>query len=73
MFSTTKRVAQLAEERGMSVTQFAVECGLNRSTFCATLRRGGQLKIDTIETICDSLHMTLGEFFTLPKDVEKVH
>lgn len=73
MFSTTERVAQLAEERGMSVTQFAVECGLNHSTFCATLRRGGQLKIDTIETICDSLHMTLGEFFTLPEDVEKVH
>ena len=73
MFHTTERVAQLAEERGMSVTQFAKECGLNRSTFCATLRRGGQLKIDTIETICDSLHMTLGEFFTLPEDAEKAH
>ena len=66
MFDTVARVTQLAKERGVSMTELAVASGMNRSTFCMTIRRGGQFKVDTVERICNALHISLAEFFTLP-------
>ena len=66
MFDTVARVTQLAKERGVSMTELAVASGMNRSTFCMTIRRGGQFRVDTVERICNAMHISMAEFFTLP-------
>ena len=71
MFDTVARLNQIVEARGMTLTEVSRKCGLNHSTICMTVRRGGQLKIDTIEKVCIGLNMTLGEFFTPPNCPEK--
>lgn len=71
MFDTVARLNQIAEARGLTLTEVARRCGLNHSTICMTVRRGGQLKIDTIERVCIGLDMTLGEFFSPPEDPER--
>lgn len=71
MFDTIARVNQLAKEHNFSITELAVACGMNRSTFCTTIRRGGQFKVDTVERICNGLHISLAEFFTLPQETDK--
>ena len=64
MFDTVGRVRQLAEERGLSIAELARLSGLNHSTFYTSLRRGGQLKIDTIDRLCGGLGISLAEFFS---------
>ena len=66
MFDTVARVTQLAKERGVTMTELAVASGMNRSTFCTTIRRGGQFRVDTVELICKAMHISMAEFFTLP-------
>lgn len=60
---TVARVCELAEARHMTVSHLARICGINPSTFSVSRTRGGQLKIDTIIRICDTLDLTLSEFF----------
>ena len=64
MFDTIARVNELASERKVSMTELAAACGLNRTTFCMSARRGGQLKVETIEKVCDALQIPLRDFFT---------
>ena len=60
---TLGRVYELLEERGMSLFALAQISGVAPSTLRNTKRRAGQLKIDTIERICDALGITLSQFF----------
>lgn len=60
---TVKRARELAAERNLSLCQLARKSGISHATIAQTERRGGQLKIDTIESICKALHITLSEFF----------
>lgn len=60
---TIKRVQELIDERQMTMYQLTMQSGLSYSTIKTTERRGGQLKIDTIERICEALGITLSEFF----------
>lgn len=60
---TVKRVYELAEERNLTMYQLSRLSGISFSTIQTTKKRGGQLKIDTIERICDALGISLSAFF----------
>lgn len=61
---TVGRVYELARQRNMSLYQLAQRSGIAPGTIQMTEKRGGQLKVDTIERICLGLGITLAEFFT---------
>lgn len=67
--NTVQRVYTLIEERDMSLYQLAQISGISYSTVKTTEKRGGQLKVDTIERICRALGITMGEFFTVDMPV----
>jgi transcriptional regulator with XRE-family HTH domain len=60
---TIKRVYDLAEEKEISLYQLAKDSGISLATIKAAEKRSGQLKIDTIEKICEALGITLSAFF----------
>lgn len=60
---TIERVYELAAERNISINRLAEMSGISVSTIKTTKNRGGQLKIDTIERICNALDMPLYQFF----------
>ena len=62
---TVKRVYELADQRGISISRLAEMSGIADSTIKMTKRRGGQLKIDTIERICQALQISLSDFFAV--------
>lgn len=62
---TLERVNGLLAERDMTLNQLAKISNVSPSTLRNTKRRAGQLKIDTIERICDALNITLSEFFAV--------
>ena len=61
---TFGRLQELLEERNLTLYQAAKLSHVSRSTLNNAKNRGGQLSVDTIERICDALHITLGDFFT---------
>ena len=61
---TLGRVYELIEERGMTLYQLEKLSELPHSTLRSTKRRGGELKVETIERICEALGITLGDFFS---------
>ena len=60
---TVKRVYELAQNHGISLYQLAQKSGISYSTIKTTEKRGGQLKVDTIERICQALGIPLSTFF----------
>lgn len=60
---TVQRVYELAAERNISINRLAEMSGISVSTIKTTKNRGGQLKIDTIERICNALNIPLYAFF----------
>ena len=60
---TVKRVYNLIEERNITLYQLSQMSGVSYSTVKTTEKRGGQLKVDTIERICEALGITMSEFF----------
>ena len=65
---TIKRVYDLAEEKEISLYQLAKDSGISLATIKAAEKRSGQLKIDTIERICEALGITLSAFFAEPHE-----
>ena len=61
---TYARMAELLNERGLTLYQAAKLSNLSRSTLTNARDRGGQLSVDTIERLCEGLGITLSEFFT---------
>ena len=60
---TIERVYELAAKRNISINRLAEMSGISVSTIKTTKNRGGQLKIDTIERICNALDMPLYAVF----------
>ena len=65
---TLGRVYDLMAERGMTLNQLAKRSSVSPSTLRNTKRRGGELKVETIERICDALGITLSDFFAQQDD-----
>jgi transcriptional regulator with XRE-family HTH domain len=61
---TVKRVYELVEANHITLYQLAQKSGVSYSTIKTTEKRGGQLKVDTIERICMALGISLSAFFT---------
>lgn len=68
---TIERVYELAAERNISINRLAEMSDISVSTIKTTKNRGGQLKIDTIERICNALDMPLYQFFITDSLEEK--
>lgn len=62
--NTMDRVNEIAEDRGLTIYKLAMLCDVPYSTLKNTQARGGQLTVDTIERICQGLHITMAEFFS---------
>ena len=60
---TIQRVYDLAEAHNISLYQLSKDSGISLATIKAAEKRCGQLKIDTIERICEALGITLSIFF----------
>ena len=58
---TIGRVINLANERSLSLFRLSQICDV--PTLKNAEKRGSQLAVSTIEKICDSLGMTMSEFF----------
>ena len=66
------RLTDLLAERDMSLFALAKASGIHYSTFDAAKRRNGQLSIDTIERVCDTLQIPVYEFFMTDEDWEGI-
>lgn len=66
---TVERVYELAAERNISINRLAEMSGVSISTIKTTKNRGGQLKVDTIERICNALDIPLYMFFIAENDM----
>ena len=62
--NTIARVMELAGERNLTLFRLAQLCSVPYSTLKNTVKRGGQLQIETIELVCQGLGISLAEFFT---------
>ena len=68
------RLNELLAARNMSLFAFTKVSGIHYSTFDAAKRRRGQLSVDTIERVCDTLQIPVYEFFMTEeerKEMEK--
>jgi transcriptional regulator with XRE-family HTH domain len=61
---TVKRVYELVEANHITLYQLSQKSGVSYSTIKTTEKRGGQLKVDTIERICMALGIPISTFFT---------
>ena len=59
-----EKLNRLRLERNMSVYRLAELSGLNQSTLANTLSRGTVPSIANLEIICETLGLTLAQFFT---------
>ncbi len=57
------RIKQIMEQRGWSVYRLCKESGLAQSTLSHVFRKDSEPTISTLETICKTFGITLGEFF----------
>lgn len=58
-----KRLRELMDERGWSVSQLAREGGLPRSTVQSLFTRDAEPTVSTMEAICKGLNITVSQFF----------
>ena len=59
-----KKLNELRLQRNMSVYRLAELSGLNQSTLANTFSRGIVPSIRNLETICEAMGITMGQFFT---------
>ena len=64
--NTSERMAELAAQKKMSLKKLAEVSDVPYSTLKNAKMRGSQLSVDTIESICIGLEITLSEFFAVP-------
>lgn len=60
---TIARVISLANERNLSLFKLSQLCDVPYSTLKNAEKRGNQLAVTTIERICESLGITMSDFF----------
>ena len=60
---TMHRVKELAAEQQMSLYQLAEACEIPYDTLKRANRRNSQLRMSTIEKICNGVGITVNEFF----------
>ena len=66
--NTMDKLSDILVDRGLTLTALCRMTGLTRSAFSNAKKRDNQLRIDTIEMVCDALNMPLYEFFMSDAD-----
>lgn len=62
--ATQLRIAQLCQQRGLTLNGLARVCGMTQSTLNNILSgRNNSTSISTIQKICDGLEMDMADFF----------
>ena len=67
-----EKLNKLRLERNMSVYRLAELSGLNQSTLANTFSRGTVPSIRNLEIICNTLGITLAQFFTEEENYKKL-
>ena len=62
------RIKELMEERGWTLYRLSQESGIAITTLINLLHHSKQPALQTIEIICESMEITLAEFFTRPSE-----
>lgn len=68
--NTIQRVREISYEKNIPLHTVMSICGISRSTFYSTEKRGGQLSVDCIEKFCVGVGITMADFFTEVKQEE---
>ena len=63
MIDTVERAFELADKYNLSLFKLCETSGINYSTIASTRRRGGQLNVVTIGTLCEAMDISMSEFF----------
>ena len=66
------RLNELLAARNMSLFAFTKASGIHYSTFDAAKRRRGQLSVDTIERVCDTLQIPVYAFFMTEEERKEI-
>ncbi len=66
--AVVKRFKNICNERGITANQLANTSGVTPSTVYSLIDdKRNNVSITTIKILCDSLEITLGEFFSSPE------
>jgi putative transcriptional regulator len=57
------RLGEILQERGMTQTKFAEDSGLSRNAVSTLVNQPAQIRMETIDVICDTLDVTPDELF----------
>ena len=69
--NTVQRTYDLLASRNMTLFEFTSKNDIAYNTVKTAEKRGTQLKVETIERICEGLGITLSDFFA--EECQKVH
>jgi len=72
LMDTIARLKELVAERDISFYKLAKLCGIPYSTLKNTANRNGQLSLDSIERICETLEIPMFEFFMTDDDWDSI-
>ena len=62
--ATKLRIAELCEERGLSVNKLSTICGITQSTQNNIVGgRNNSTTVSTVKKICDGLEISIADFF----------
>ena len=62
--ATRRRIAELCEERGITVNKLSTICGITQSTLNNIVGgRNNSTTVSTVKKICDGLEISIADFF----------
>lgn len=65
---TITRLNEILADNNMTLYELSKASGIRYSTFGATIKRNGQLSVETIEKVCQTIGIHLYEFFMTDED-----
>lgn len=69
---TIGRLREIMKDRDLSLYTLAGNAGVPYSSLYASIRRGGELSVETIEKLCSGLGIELYEFFMSDEDWDRI-
>ena len=66
--NTMERLNELLDDRELTLSSLCQMTGLTRAAFTNAKKRDNQLRFDTIEMVCDALHIPVYQFFMTDAD-----
>ena len=66
MFPAAARIRELASARGMTIKELCAESQISPNVIRNSENSGRQISLSTVEKICETLNISLHDFFTAP-------